>query len=357
MTPDRTLVLVNYFAAGLLGSAIASARHASRTRLRVVVIDNSGDAAESAQLRSLPIDEIIDAPENPGYGAGANMGARDAEGVIIVANPDVEFFPGSIDRLVDEVTRDGVVAAGPKFVWDREGEWLLPPPDLPTMGSALDRLAAGWSRWWAERWLARRQRERARFWLRQKPADERVLSGAVLCLRAEAFHAVGGFDPGYRLYFEEIDLLERLRRRGGRIRYVPTAVCRHLYNQSAGRSGSEAGAHYARSERRYYERHFGAWVGKLLLDWRGPLRLAESEHTGSFDAKVTPGEGEWIVEASPLADFSSAAGRFTGSEEVRVPPEICDTLQSSELYVRVVERSSGMPIRSLGLRRDGTPLE
>lgn len=357
MTPERTLVLVNYFAADLLGSAIASARRASLAPLRVVVVDNSGDAAETALLRSLPIDEILEAPDNPGYGAGANMGARDADGVIIVANPDVEFFPGSIDRLVEEVTRDGVVAAGPKFVWDLEGEWLLPPPDLPTLGRALDRLAAGRSRWWADQWLARRQRERGRFWLRQEPADERVLSGAVLCLRAEAFHAVGGFDPGYRLYFEEIDLLERLRRRGGRIRYVPAAVCRHLYNQSAGRSGSEAGALYARSERRYYERHFGSRVGRLLLDWRGPLRLAEADQTGSLDATVTPGEGEWIVEASPLADFSSAAGRFTGSEEVGVPPEIRDTLMSSELYVRVVERSSGRPIRSLRLRRGGTPLE
>ncbi|MFN2238181.1 MAG: glycosyltransferase [Thermoanaerobaculia bacterium] len=357
MTPERTLVLVNYFTADLVRSAIASARQASRTPLRVVVVDNSGDAGESAQLCSLPIDEIIDAPENPGYGAGANLGARNAEGVIIVANPDVEFFPESIDRLAEEVTRDGVVAAGPKFVWDRKGEWLLPPPDLPTLGRALDRVAAGRSRTWADRWLARRQRERGRFWLRQQPADERVLSGAVLCLRADAFHAVGGFDPGYRLYFEEIDLLERLRRRGGRIRYVPAAVCRHLYNQSAGRSGSEAGALYARSERRYYERHFGSRVGKLLLDWRGPLRLGVPEQSGSFDATVAPGEGEWIVEASPLADFSSAAGRFTGSEELGVPLEIRDTLRSSELYVRVVERSSGRPIRSLRLRRGGPPLE
>ena len=357
MTPDRTLVLVNFFAAGLLGSAIASARNASGAPLRVVVVDNSGDAAESAQLRSLPIDEIIEAPENPGYGAGANLGLRNAGGVIIVANPDVEFFPESIDRLVDEVSRDGVVAAGPKFVWDGDGEWLLPPPDLPTLGRALDRLAAGRSRWWAERWLARRQRERGRFWLRQQPADERVLSGAVLCLRAEAFHAVGGFDAGYRLYFEEIDLLERLRRRGGRIRYVPAAICRHLYNQSAGRSGSEAGALYARSERRYYERHFGARIGRRLLDWRGPLRLAEPEESAPFDATVAPGEGEWIVEASPLSDFSSAAGRFTGSEQVQVPPEIRETLQGSELYVRIVDRRTGRPARSLRLRRGGTPLE
>jgi N-acetylglucosaminyl-diphospho-decaprenol L-rhamnosyltransferase len=357
LTPERTLVLVNYFAADLLGSAIASARESSRVPLRVVVVDNSGDGSEGAILRSLPIDDIIEAPENPGYGAGANLGARNAEGVIIVANPDVEFFPGSIDRLVDEVSRAGVVAAGPKFVWDRVGEWLLPPPDLPTLGRALDRLAAGRSRWWAERWLARRQRERGRFWLRQGPVDERVLSGAVLCLRAEAFHAVGGFDPGYRLYFEEIDLLERLRRRGGRIRYVPSAVCRHLYNQSAGKSAREAGALYARSERRYYERHFGSRLGTPLLDWRDPLRLGVPEEAGSYDAAVAPGEGEWIVEASPLADFSTAAGRFTGSEEVRIPPEIRETLRGSELYVRVVERSSGKPIGSLRLRRDGAPLE
>ncbi|MFN2442685.1 MAG: glycosyltransferase [Thermoanaerobaculia bacterium] len=357
MTPERTLVLVNYFSAELVGPAIASARESSRVPLRVVVVDNSGDLAESSKLRSLPIDEIIDAPDNPGYGEGANLGAREAAGVVIVANPDVEFFPGSIDLLVEELAREGVVAAGPKFVWDRGGEWLLPPPDHPTLGHALDRIAAGKSQWWAQQWLARRQRARARFWQRQRSMDEAVLSGAVLCLQADAFHAVGGFDSGYRLYFEEIDLLERLRRRGGRVRYVPSAVCLHLYNQSAGRSASAAGALYARSERRFYERHFGEFLGARLLDWRGPLRLTAPQEEESFEVKLNPGAGDWIVEASPLADFSTAAGRLGGGEQVVIPAGIRESLRGGELYVRVVERSSGRPVRSLRLRGRSSPLE
>lgn len=350
MSSDRVVVFVNYFTATLLPRAIASARAASTAPLRIVVVDNSGDAEEARRVGALDADERIEAPANPGYGAAANLGAASCRaGILIVANSDVEFFPGSIDTLAEELVR-GVAACGPRFVWDRGAEWNLPPPQLPRLGESVVRIGAGLSRALAEEWVRKRQDERARFWSLESAVDEPVLSGAVLAFRAESFHSVGGFDPGYRLYFEEIDLLDRLRARGGRVRYVPAAVCRHLYNQSAGVL-SDAGALYASSERRYYERKFGRFVGPALLSMRRPLPLETPPEDAAIDDILELGGGSWIVEATPLADFSTAAGRFSGPGAVKLPAELRESLRGSELFVRVIDRASGKVVRVLRLRR------
>ena len=47
------------------------------------------------------------------------------------------------------------------------------------------------------------------------------LSGSCLLVRRAAFDAVGGFDPDYFMYFEDVDLGERLGRAGWQNVYVP----------------------------------------------------------------------------------------------------------------------------------------
>jgi N-acetylglucosaminyl-diphospho-decaprenol L-rhamnosyltransferase len=53
------------------------------------------------------------------------------------------------------------------------------------------------------------------------------LSGSCLLLRRGAFEQVGGFDSSFFMYFEDVDLCDRLGRAGWRSVYVPTAVVEH----------------------------------------------------------------------------------------------------------------------------------
>ena len=62
---------------------------------------------------------------------------------------------------------------------------------------------------------------------RDAPADAAWVSGAACLVARHAFDAVGGFDPGFFLYKEEEDLFLRIRRAGGRVRYLPSVRVRH----------------------------------------------------------------------------------------------------------------------------------
>ena len=124
-----SLLVVNYHSAALAVEAIRSARAASASpSLQVVVVDNSEDPREAEALRRIA-DRVIVPDRNRGYAGGINAGRPACEGdVIIVANPDVVFSPGSIDRLVEPL-EGRVAVTGPALFWDDAHEWFLPPGD------------------------------------------------------------------------------------------------------------------------------------------------------------------------------------------------------------------------------------
>jgi N-acetylglucosaminyl-diphospho-decaprenol L-rhamnosyltransferase len=76
--------------------------------------------------------------------------------------------------------------------------------------------------------------------------------GGFLLLRRSMLEELGGFDEGFRLYGEDIDLQYRAMRAGWERWYVPAAVVRH--------------AHQAVTDRRLLTR-------RTLWHWRGILRF------------------------------------------------------------------------------------
>jgi N-acetylglucosaminyl-diphospho-decaprenol L-rhamnosyltransferase len=95
------------------------------------------------------------------------------------------------------------------------------------------------------------------------------LSGACLLLRREAFEAVGGFDEDYFMFFEDVDLGERLGRAGRPSVYVPSAQVVHVGGVSwKARPAAMISAHH-RSAERYLHRRYARW-------YHWPVRAAVS---------------------------------------------------------------------------------
>ncbi len=328
-----SLVIVNYRSASLAIEAIRTARRSTGRPLEIIAVDNSESAEEAESLRP-HVDRLLRPERNLGYGAAINLALAAVTGdIVIVSNPDVVFDLDAIELLCSEI-ESGAGVAGPGFFWDEGFEWRMPPADVHSSLEKLDAAVATRLEWWQRHRDCRRLVERIAFWRRTEPHDIATLSGAVLAFPAKLLQHEP-FDERYFLYFEETDLLRRLRRRGHRIRHVPAARCRHLFNQSVGASALATEA-YSRSEALYHEK-WSSWamrgLANAIATGPGITTVRTADH---IDA---PSHG-MLAEISPLADFSTAAGAFVNAGRVTIPNDILDSLRQMQLFLRLVEPSN-----------------
>ncbi|HEX7418291.1 MAG TPA: glycosyltransferase family 2 protein [Thermoanaerobaculia bacterium] len=331
------LLVVNYRSAALAVDAIRSARAATAAPLQVIVVDNSVDRREADVLRA-HCDILLTPDKNLGYAGGINAGRAQCRAeIVIVSNPDVVFGAGSIDTLARAFDDPRVAVAGPSLYWDDGFTWMLPPNDLPSFSLKLDEVLASRSAAWARRRDRRRIAQRIRFWSLTDQVEAGAISGAVMAIRVAAFDEIGGFDERFPLYFEETDFLRRMASHGKRIVYVPTARCRHMYNQSAGSDSHNASRAYAESEMLYLSKWYGRFTARLLKGMERPRRVPEPAR---LDGPIPVNAADALVEASPLPSFDTAAGHFATSQTVKLPDEVWSSYLSSILYVRVIDRLS-----------------
>jgi len=190
----------------------------------VVLADNgSADGVPEAAAEE-PGVTLVRTGGNVGYGRAANVGARGAAAPwLLIANPDVRWCqPGAIDALLAAAARwPRAGAFGPAIVTP-DGRLYPSARALPSLGRGIGHALAGW--WWPTNpWTSSYRQER------ESPVEGECgwLSGSALLVRRDAFESVGGFDPKYFMYFEDVDLCDRLARAGWSSIYVPSAVVEH----------------------------------------------------------------------------------------------------------------------------------
>jgi GT2 family glycosyltransferase len=81
------------------------------------------------------------------------------------------------------------------------------------------------------------------------------VTGASVLIRSEALREVGLFDDGFFLYFDEVELMHRLRARGWTVRHVPESRVFHLEGAATGLGAAEAQPYpeyWYQSRKRYF---------------------------------------------------------------------------------------------------------
>jgi N-acetylglucosaminyl-diphospho-decaprenol L-rhamnosyltransferase len=225
--PEQQLirvVAVTYSPGDRLEEFVESLGQATARPVEVVLADNgSTDGSPERAVERHAHVRLLRTGGNIGYGAAANAGlAGLTSGYAVIANPDVRFEPGSVDELLAVARRWPRAATIGPAIRTPEGELYPSARDLPRLSTGAGHALLGWA-WPSNPWTARYRREREA--PRERPAG--WLSGSCLLVDLEAFWSVGGFDPGYFMYFEDVDLAERLGRRGWLHVYAPSAVVVH----------------------------------------------------------------------------------------------------------------------------------
>jgi N-acetylglucosaminyl-diphospho-decaprenol L-rhamnosyltransferase len=207
----------------------------------LVVVENLGGTVVQGV-------QVIENERPLGYAANANRGiAETTAPFVVVCNPDTEAGPDAVAVLrafAELHPRAGIV--GPEL---RHPDGTLNPSRrrFPTVSGTVVRRTP------LRRVLGGTQR--AHYGLDEQP-DEPVqadwLLGGFLLLRREMLDELGGFDEGFRLYGEDIDLAYRAAKAGWERWYVPQAKVVH--------------AHQAVTDRRLLTR-------RTWWHWRGIARF------------------------------------------------------------------------------------
>jgi N-acetylglucosaminyl-diphospho-decaprenol L-rhamnosyltransferase len=208
-------------------AAVAGGEH------EVVVVDNASSDGSRALVRErFPSVRLVELAENIGFGAANNVGAEAGSGRwLLLLNSDAWPVDDAIERLMsfaEAYPRAGIV--GPRL---RNVDGSLQPSvrGYPT----LWRIA---TEYLFLRRLAPRSRALNAFYGggfdHASVREVEVLKGAVLLARREAYEAVGGFDPAYFMYGEEMDLCYRIRKAGWAVVFDPDAEFVHVGGVSTG---------------------------------------------------------------------------------------------------------------------------
>lgn len=210
----------------------------------IIVVDNNSTDGTSSVAQSMGLKTIHNAV-NIGFGAACNQGAAHiTKRNILFINPDARIEKGSILNAQKALSASARVAVAGMCLVDSLGK---PEPDSFGVEPSL------WQ-------LFKRRVNR-----RSAGGCDWVSAGALL-IKKTAFSAVGGFDPSFFLYWEDVDLCRRLRGMGYLVVCVPTARVKHARGASES-SASKKTAHYDASADRYYRKHYAKpiWITQRIL--------------------------------------------------------------------------------------------
>lgn len=191
-----------------------------------IVVDNRNHPAISAA----PIPEttgvrVLAPGHNLGYSAAVNLAAREAKGdSLILLNDDCVVDQGFVSRMAAAIDPASSVTMAAGVMRQSRN-----PELIDSAGMELDKTLLVFD------YLNGRPISV----LEGEVPDPVGPSGAAAAFDRESFLEVGGFDENLFAYWEDVDLVLRLRERGGRCRLVADARGTHEHSATLGSGSAE----------------------------------------------------------------------------------------------------------------------
>src|SRR5690606_464467 len=185
---------------------------------------------------------------------------------VLIVNPDVVLAPGAVATLLSHARHDETVGAIAPLLRNPDGSVYPSARGLPSLRTGVGHAVLG-PIWPGNPWTRAYRHEGDDD---PKVRDAGWLSGACLLVRRSLYDTLGGFDEGYFMYFEDVDLGARIGRAGFRNVYEPAAEATHMGGHSTGRSSERMVKAHHESARRFLSRKY---PGPLLWPVRTALTL------------------------------------------------------------------------------------
>jgi N-acetylglucosaminyl-diphospho-decaprenol L-rhamnosyltransferase len=261
------VVIVAYRSRELLRRCLDSLRaHPPSCPMKLIVVDNdSRDGTSEVVASEYEEVDLIASSRNLGFAAATNLGAaRGGAPYLLALNPDTAVAEGALDTVISVLEeRPEVAIAGPRLERPDGSLDHASKRSFPTPLSALGHFTGVGRRAGATGKLAAYRAPG----VESGPVD--AVNGAFMLIRRSAFEQAGGFDEGYWMYMEDLDLSYALAQEGWTSWYEPAATVLHV---KGGTTGGERSLRlnwaFHRGMFRFYRKHYApsrSWAVNALV--------------------------------------------------------------------------------------------
>lgn len=256
---DLSIIIVNYnvkeFLLNLLDSIGKAANNIS---IEIIVVDNaSDDGSVDAIKEKYPDVILIQSSHNIGFGAANNLALERAKGkYFLLLNPDTIVREDTFKKMInffEEHPECGI--AGCKVLNPDGSLQLACRRGFPGPWTSFTKVM-GLSK------LFPKSRLFAKYNLTYLDENQTyevdAVSGAFMMMRREVYEKIGGFDPQFFMYGEDLDLCYRAQKNNFKVYYVHSTEIIHYKGESTKRSSIDETKLFYDAMHLFVKKHFSS---------------------------------------------------------------------------------------------------
>lgn len=258
---DISIIIVSWNVRDLLRECLQSleAYHGALA-IEIIMVDSASSDGTPAMIESeFPAVRLFAQADNIGFVGGNNLGLSYATGrYVMLLNPDTRVHPHALAILAETL--------------DSHPEIGIVGPQTLNTDSTHQSTRRRFPSWWLSLLDNTAFAPLDSFYLREMPDDGVFavdwVQGSALLARREVYDQIGGLDPAYYMFFEELDWCRRAKDAGWGVWYVGRAVITHHGGASTGQVVTRKHVHYQHSKLRYFRKfhsRLAAWSLRLGL--------------------------------------------------------------------------------------------
>lgn len=260
---DVSIIIVNWNVAELLAACLDSiANNSGGLSIEVIVVDSaSSDGSVNMLRQRYPWVTLLAQSENVGFTRGNNIGLAVAQGRhLLLLNPDTQIVGDMLQTMVAYLDANPEVGIVGPHTLNTDGTTQSSRRRFPTVGTAF--FESTWLQALAP--VGMMQRYYVTDAADNETLDVDWVQGHALLARRAVYEDIGALDPGYVMYFEEMDWCKRAKGAGWRVVYLGTAQVVHHGGKSTDQASARKHIYYNQSKIRYFRKHHGGGVAALL---------------------------------------------------------------------------------------------
>src|SRR5690625_367028 len=202
----------------------------------IIVIDNASEDGSQKLLRNnFSGVRRIENKENIGFGRACNQGIDLATGeYVLIINPDTLVGESLLPQILEMMDQDLSIGALGIRLMDGKGNILRESKrTIPTLWSGFTKFSGLGELFKKSAFFNQYYAPELRY---DEVGEVEVLPGAFMLIRRSVLNEIGGFDPRFFMYAEDIDLSYRISKAGYKIMYAGHLSAIHFKGESTQKS-------------------------------------------------------------------------------------------------------------------------